>query len=708
MYIYFIQVFCPFLISACKQETPDDPIWICFLCAKQFPNQDDLMTHQDLCEQEEEQSQTPVAPPQPTAQPSCLYPPQPTVLSSCLPPAQPPSHITIQPRKLVTAPRPVTLLYRKRKKFKVEPYVYPPREDFIKALCLSDKPKERPRTVSPVSDIDSDCEIIDVTFDESAAKTPRTLNTLMSQLSRDVEHSGRKRHLSFSLNVELPEEYSTDDSDSDAEYGARRKTSTPYGTLLVGIDLTSPLGQRVKKHWKINTNYSIITSDKIEDFCSGPMNNDFVEKLRHRGETAYPTVFNKKNRKHMAKHKHMFKFNSSQRKEFMLRLKTGLSKRSRKLLKEIVKCSVKLERLKPRVIRKWMKAKPPPPYPYAYIRRMFEQDHPIIKKIVPKFSLGPKYFKLKQISNGLRKLNRPHNLLPNQRMVTQVVHNTDGTKAMRMIPANLPSSAARQQVANTGTNRRKQAFDQSSVRQSDIEIIELSSSDDSDEEADKTLQNKLTGSQVNQMTHLKNITGVSLPQQAVRATMSNTQRSSVSGQLQRVPGTGSPKINNFSEIRAPGMASPNNTRARIFQGMKGILSPSPLQNQPSTMQHSSLSVVSTCRENSKPVSGFASRVTFKDSVPQILRTSQNSPQKVKPVLQTPTFPGFIPIQTTVSVPMTSGTGFSHSQTNGSLVLGSQKRPSIITKPNGGSPKPLMPQTHKEPAVEADVIIIDDD
>ena len=682
----------------------DDPIWICFLCAKQFPNQDDLMTHQDLCEQEEEESE--ISPPPPL--------PQPIVLASQVLLPRPPSHITIQPRKVTTPPRPVTLLYRRRKKFKQEPYLPPPKEDFIKALCLSDKPKEPLRSASPVTDIDSDCEIIDVTYDESAAKTPRTPKSLMSQLSRDVEHAGRRRHFSFSQTIDLPEEYSTEDSDSEAEYGARRKTSTPFGTLLVGIDLTSPLGQRVKKHWKINTNYSIVSGDKIEGFCSGPMNNDFVEKLRHRGESSYPTVFNKKNRKHMAKHKHQYKFTSGQRKEFMLRLKTGLTKKSRKLLKEMVKCNVKLERLKPGVIKKWMKSKPPPPYPYAYIRRMFEQEHPIIKKIVPKFSAGPKYFKLRQISDGLRNLNRPHNLLPNQRMVTQVVHNSDGTKGMRIVPSNVPSSSARQQVGNTGTNRRKQAFDKTSVRQSDIEIIELSSSDDSDEEIGKsTKQHKPTGSQGQTMTHFKNISRVQQAQQGLRVPMPNQQRFSVPGQMQRFPGNVLPKVNFQSrpDIRTR-TASPNNTRTRIFQGVKGILSPSSLQN---TIQHSSPPAGSTCREDSKPVSGLVNRAIFKDSMPQILRNSQSSPQKMKPVLQTSTFPGFIPIQTTVAVHTPSATVPHHSQTNGSLILNTavQKsvppRPSIITKSMSGSPKPVVSQNKPRDAVfESEVIVIDDD
>jgi hypothetical protein len=32
----------------------DAPIWICFLCTKQFSNQDVLMEHQEVCEKEAE------------------------------------------------------------------------------------------------------------------------------------------------------------------------------------------------------------------------------------------------------------------------------------------------------------------------------------------------------------------------------------------------------------------------------------------------------------------------------------------------------------------------------------------------------------------------------------------------------------------------------------------------------------------------------
>jgi hypothetical protein len=40
-----------------SQESVEDPIWICFLCAQQFVNQDELMIHQDQCEKETEEKE---------------------------------------------------------------------------------------------------------------------------------------------------------------------------------------------------------------------------------------------------------------------------------------------------------------------------------------------------------------------------------------------------------------------------------------------------------------------------------------------------------------------------------------------------------------------------------------------------------------------------------------------------------------------------
>jgi hypothetical protein len=61
----------------------------------------------------------------------------------------------------------------------------------------------------------------------------------MSQLSRDLENSARKRHLSFSQVLDLPEENSSDNSESESESGSQKKPKTPFGTLLCGIDSLS-------------------------------------------------------------------------------------------------------------------------------------------------------------------------------------------------------------------------------------------------------------------------------------------------------------------------------------------------------------------------------------------------------------------------------------------------------------------------------------
>ena len=713
-----------------SQESVEDPIWICFLCAQQFVNQDELMIHQDQCEKETEEKEVK----KPVRRPPS--PPRRRNIRRQQPRYQP-SHIVIQPKPIIFHPQPVKLICHRRRTFTPEPYIPPLKEHFLKALSLSDKPKEPPRVATPVSDIDSDCEIIDVTYDETLVKTPRTPKSLMSQLSRDMENSARKRHLSFSQVLDLPEENSSDNSESESESGSQKKPIIPFGTLLCGIDLTSPLGQRVKKHLKIEANYSIVSEDKIEAYCSGPMKNDFVEKLRHRGESSYPIVFNKKNRKHMAKHKHQYKFNSGQRKEFMLRLRTGLSKRSRKLLSEVVKCKVILKRLKPGVIRRWVKRKPPHPYPYAYIRRMFEQEHPIIKKIVQKPIAGPKYAKLKQISDGLRKLNRPHNLLPNQRMVTKMVQNADGTSSMRMVCAP-PSSMMRPQYNNMGNNRRKQTFDQHNVRQMDpmeIEIIELSSSDEEEGTAQRhhtatppqprhtatppQPRHTATPPQPQPMTHYKNITGVpsvagnSSQQLQKMAFMANKQKPTNSFP-QQLSGLNPSTIRLLPkhELQGQRSASPSNTRTRIFQGVKGILSPSTLQNKAGVYLHSSPPGGSTCKEmmqNSKPVSGMINRAIFKDSAAPILKNASNTKLLCRNAPKAANFPGYV--NRDYSSVACSDLGTQHSITEGPNrfpVLKRQTNGSPLPHKNI-SPKPTIAESKsRDPIMESEIIIIDDE
>jgi len=330
------------------------------------------------------------------------------------------------------------------------------------------------------------------------------------------------------------------------------------------------------------------------------------------------------------------------------------------LLSEVVKCKVILKRLKPGVIRRWVRRKPPHPYPYAYIRRMFEQEHPIIKKIVQKPIAGPKYAKLKQISDGLRKLNRPHNLLPNQRMVTKMVQNADGTSSMRMVCAP-PSSMIRPQYNNMGNNRRKQTFDQHTVRQMDpmeIEIIELSSSDEEEGTAQchhtaTPPQPRHTATPPQLTTHYKNITGVpSVPgnssqQLQKMAFMANKQKptNSIPQQLSGLnPST--VRLLPKHELQSPRLANPSNTRARIFQGVKGILSPSTVQNKAGIYLHSSPPGGSTCKEmmqNSKLVSGMVNRAIFKDSTAPILRNASNTPTKLlcRNAPKAANFPGYV-------------------------------------------------------------------
>ena len=147
---------------------------------------------------------------------------------------------------MLRAPKIISQVKRKRRKIVPEIYIPPPKPDFIQCLGLMEKPENsEPTPKKQEKEIDSDCEIIDVSLPEGvvAPMTPRTPKSLMSQLSRDPDSHVRRRHLSFSGEVSGSE---SEDDDSDDEDEYRRKPSA----MLFGIDLSSVLGQRVKKHPK--------------------------------------------------------------------------------------------------------------------------------------------------------------------------------------------------------------------------------------------------------------------------------------------------------------------------------------------------------------------------------------------------------------------------------------------------------------------------
>ena len=343
---------------------------------------------------------------------------------------------------------------------------------FIGLLDLMKKPdSEQSEEVSPKKEVDSDCEIIEVSFPE-APRTPRTPKSLMSQLSRDAEAHSRRRHLSFS------------EIFSDSESGEEVQNKISKSSLLFGIDITSALGHRVKKHLKIDSTIPVIKD--FEKYCVGGNKNEFMEKLR--AERTYPIVY-KKRKKFSAKFTHSYKFNSGQRREFMITKKTGLTKRSRELLCCLRDCSVKLARLKPDTIHQWCQ---PKPKRTMKPKRAFLSHFPMnnqtatrvdshLRQILSKPLYGPKSARIRQINENINRI-RTSQSMQHYDMITRVVTSPDGTETMKVIY--VPKKNLEKKRKQTFSPFRKVVQEDD-----DIQIIELSDSSD-----DETEQSNLTAS----------------------------------------------------------------------------------------------------------------------------------------------------------------------------------------------------------------------
>ncbi|XP_069142056.1 uncharacterized protein [Argopecten irradians] len=454
--------------AAPQEESPtqsNNPIWVCFLCAKQFTNQDDLMVHQDKCESEEEErlSNLPVTP-------------QTQLTSNTLPQVVPQGqHVRMAQTRVV----PTCLVQRRRRRFKPEIYIPPPKDVFIKELYLREKPRDNSEPVVKDEHVDSDCEIIDVEMDTTPV-TPRTPKSLMSQLSRDVESSHRKRQLSFSGHQS--------DSDSGGEFTTKESKPAPaICSLLLNIDLSSPLGHRVKKHLKVDNTIPIIS--KADIYCRGYEKNNFFDKLRQR-EVSYPCSFKKK-RKHVFYHR--MNFTKSQRREFMITQKTGLNRRSRKLFRQMDPCKVLLEQMDPAEVKEWLRWKPKPLMPNYYQQARYAQavfsrtsanarhfSEEAIQRAISKPLCGPLSAKIRHMNQSLASMAK---MGPRSCMITQVVKNPDGSETMRMVQHqnSVYRPVYRSQAALA--SRRKQNFESERLVRSkdEIEIIDLSSSDEEKE-----------------------------------------------------------------------------------------------------------------------------------------------------------------------------------------------------------------------------------
>ncbi|XP_045165627.2 uncharacterized protein LOC123529380 isoform X2 [Mercenaria mercenaria] len=364
-----------------KQE--DDVVWICFVCAKGFADQSELMVHQDVCEEEPSNTDSELLKPAfPTSSnplashPSVSTsvtgrfqldrsnsPPVPTLLRKVG------SSLKSLPLGLPNKSREIK---RRQRKFE-DVYIPPSRNIYFESLGLFPTPSVEAISKSPKKSVnDDDCQIIDLTVDDTPQALPMTPRTrsMLSQLSRD-DSNGRRRQLSFSQSSQqsvfdkvpsVEKELSEDSESSNEETVQTQKV--PSKSAILGIPLTSPLGQRLKKHWKYENKVPVI--ENIERYCKTDdaslidldkkeRKNPMVEKLRNRPPPQCTFRFTKK---YLNKWCHWYKFNKGDKWEFKKRLKFGLDRDSRLKLKRMKRCKVVLARISKKDIKYWTTPRP--------------------------------------------------------------------------------------------------------------------------------------------------------------------------------------------------------------------------------------------------------------------------------------------------------------------------------------------------------------
>ncbi|KAK3608105.1 hypothetical protein CHS0354_004763 [Potamilus streckersoni] len=492
----------------------DSPVWVCFVCAKEFADQDRLMEHQDLCEQEEEKKNM-ASPPSP--QPS--YPRS----APSIPPPKSSDSLSL---------RPVTLhkVIRRQPKRKVLPdlYIPPPPDEYFQCLGLRPTPSLEDIKDAQKKEYDRDQEVIRVNVFEtpgspplsqiiSTTTSPRTPRSLMSQLSRD-ESSARKRHLSFSQSSTCLKEEDEEESQSDSDNSDERSEDSVEDTLtrrhyvknsLLGIDICSPLGQRLKSNWDTENPF-MMDNASIDQYCKDPdgeEKNIIMDKLRVR-PTDYQVTF-KFTKKYFQRYCHQYKFTHAERIEFLNVLKTGLSKHSRRILSCMKPCQVKLRRLSGREVKAWTTPKPKPVYrslltnhlaqnvqlaPGSYVQNMFLGSRSLA-------GLGPGGYRYSGPNPGF--IGDQEGLIMNkvgygptpQLLVRTVSHSEGGQQGMRLEVLPIKNDQMHHLVSQnrvvvsssdsgpkkdlSGSQKRKQSF--AGVRDDDeISIISLSSDEEDD------------------------------------------------------------------------------------------------------------------------------------------------------------------------------------------------------------------------------------
>lgn len=501
-------------VSPAKEEKPgikqekceDEVVWICFICAKGFADQTELMKHQEVCENEVDLPDIAATHQTGSGDKSSAslstvnsVQPVPAVLRKVG------SNIKSLPLGLPSRPS----ISKRRPKPPPDIYIPPSRDIYFESLGLFPTPRVQAIAKSPRKTItDDDCQVIDLTVDEAqqaAPVTPRT-KSMLSQLSREDSH-GRIRNLSFSQYISSPRKEKPTEEESDSsedEYNQRQRV--PSKAAILGIPLTSPLGQRLKKHWNYETKVPII--EDIEKYCrtnqkelekteKEEKKNAMVEKLRNRPPPQCTFRFTKK---HLNKWFHAYKFNRADRREFFKTLKAGLDRESRLKLKKLKPCKVVLSRLSNKDIKFWTTPRPKATKPAVsqrpvpYRQSVFSNIQFNTATALQARTLPSSNFQASSMLQGMA-LQSIRNAGPTPQLLVRTVPMGGQGMRLQVLPiqnhmqnvfvASAPPVPAVAQPPPSGSQKRKQQF--TNVREDDNMVICI----DSDEEEEIVVKPQL-------------------------------------------------------------------------------------------------------------------------------------------------------------------------------------------------------------------------
>ncbi|XP_041347529.1 uncharacterized protein LOC121367429 isoform X2 [Gigantopelta aegis] len=212
--------------------------------------------------------------------------------------------------------------------------------EFLNTLGLKTTSQHERDEMVIKKEVNINCDVLSVDeFDQHQICSPRSSRTLISQMSRDLENCPRKR-LSFSAL-----EYGHCEGDQLEDC-----TSQIQGCLL-RIPFSSHLGMRLKKHMRGENTLNIIYNPA--EYCGTAPRPEFTDKLRIRPQD-FPVTF-KRRKRGIPKHSHEIKFSKADKKKFLIRVKTGLTERSRRLKRLMKNCKVVLNRVTDDEIKQWAK-----------------------------------------------------------------------------------------------------------------------------------------------------------------------------------------------------------------------------------------------------------------------------------------------------------------------------------------------------------------